>query len=144
MDSKKQKIVTDPLRSRIMRSVKGSNTLPERKIRMALHRAGFRYRLHVGDLPGKPDIVLPKHRTIIFVHGCFWHRHLRCSRTTTPKHNADFWQSKFTANLERDRRNVQALKRLGWRVYILWECITADEKKLAAFVRRLERTLKIR
>ena len=138
------KIATDPLRSRIMRNVKGSDTLPERKARTALHGAGFRYRLHVSSLPGKPDIVLPKHRTIIFVHGCFWHRHIGCPRTTTPKRNADFWQEKFASNIERDRRKARELKRLGWRVYTLWECIVADERKLAAFVRRLERTLKLR
>ncbi len=136
------KIETDALRSRIMRNVKGRDTLPERKARTALHRAGFRYRLHVSSLPGKPDIVLPKHRTVIFVHGCFWHRHIGCSRTTAPKRNADFWQDKFAANIKRDRRNARSLKQLGWRVYILWECVVANEKKLASFVRRLERTLK--
>lgn len=105
-----------------MSRVSSKNTKPEMLVRRALHRLGFRYRLHRRDLPGRPDIVLSKYKTVIFVHGCFWHRHLECSRTTTPKTREAFWRSKFEANISRDRKAVEALEQAGWKVLVLWEC----------------------
>ena len=108
-------------RSRTMAKVKSKNTGPEMAVRRLLHRAGHRYRLHRSDLPGKPDLVFPKHRLALFVHGCFWHRH-GCKRSTTPKSNAEYWAEKFRRNKERDQKNRQALERLGWRHRVIWEC----------------------
>lgn len=109
-----------------MSSVKGKNTKPERVVRSLLHRSGFRFRLHRKDLPGCPDIVLPKYKTVIFVHGCFWHRHSGCPRTTTPKTNVDSWEKKFADNVARDERNRTALEELGWKVIVIWECEIKD------------------
>ena len=109
-------------RSRMMAGIRGKDTKPEKAIRSALHSAGFRYRIHAAGLPGKPDIVLPKYKAVIFVHGCFWHRHLDCWWSTTPSSNAAFWVKKFALNAARDNRNVLDLKNLGWRVAIVWEC----------------------
>lgn len=109
-------------RSEIMRSVKSKNTTPELLIRSMLHRLGFRFRLHRKDLPGSPDVVLPRYRTVIFVHGCFWHRHPGCRLTTTPKSRQSYWLPKFQGNVERDRRNIEALQKLGWQVIVVWEC----------------------
>lgn len=105
-----------------MSKVKGKNTKPEMIVRSFLHKLGYRFRLHRKDLPGNPDIVLPKYKTVIFVHGCFWHRHQGCKRCTTPSTNTEFWEEKFRDNVERDRRNEQALKAKGWKVITLWEC----------------------
>ena len=91
-------------------------------MRSFLHRNGFRFRLHVKDLPGKPDIVLPKYKTVIEVRGCFWHRHSGCKIATNPSTNADFWQKKFAANVARDYRTEQELKSQGWNVIVIWEC----------------------
>lgn len=107
-----------------MRSVKRAHTKPEILVRRSLHKLGFRFRLHSRQLPGTPDIVLPRYRTVIFVHGCFWHRHQYCRYTTTPKTNQDYWLPKFATNLERDARNVEALQELGWRVIVVWGCET--------------------
>lgn len=115
--------IVDPhIRSRMMRSIGPKNTKPERVLRSFLHRAGFRFRLHAHDLPGKPDLVLPMYRTVIFVHGCFWHRHDGCSAAVMPSSNASFWRTKFAANQRRDRAQIAALRASGWRVGILWEC----------------------
>ena len=105
-----------------MRAVRGRDTKPELALRRALHSRGLRYRIHVGDLPGKPDIVFPRWRVALFVHGCFWHRHAGCVRATTPTSNADYWARKFDQNVERDRRNVDALLEENWRVCVVWEC----------------------
>lgn len=105
-----------------MSQIKGRNTGPELRLRSLLHRAGFRFRLHAKDLPGKPDFVLPKYRTAIFVHGCFWHRHEGCRNATTPSTRTKFWQAKFDGNVERDRRNSAALEAAGWTVITVWEC----------------------
>lgn len=105
-----------------MRSVTGKNTAPEITVRKAAYRLGLRFRLHGRNLPGRPDLVLPKWRTVIFVNGCFWHRHPTCRRTTIPKSNVHFWIEKFRANVERDERNYAHLAALGWRVVVLWEC----------------------
>lgn len=113
-------------RSWNMSRIRGRNTAPEKQVRSALHRAGYRFRLHRQDLPGRPDIVLPKHHTVIFVHGCFWHRHKNCRFAYTPKSRVRFWQDKFQSNVERDRRNVRALRALGWRIMTVWECEAAS------------------
>lgn len=115
-------IVTPKVRSRMMRGIKGKNTKPEIQLRKHLFKVGFRYRLHSKDLPGKPDIVLPKWNAAIFVHGCFWHRHAGCSLATTPSTRTEFWKQKFDANVERDSRNKENLIDAGWRVATVWEC----------------------
>jgi DNA mismatch endonuclease (patch repair protein) len=119
-----------------MRAVRRSDTGPELVVRKLLHAAGFRFRKQRRDLPGTPDIVLPKHRTVIFVHGCFWHRHPECRLATTPKTRVDFWTDKFERNVERDRANVDALRAAGWRVLVVWECETRDPAKLGERLRR--------
>lgn len=105
-----------------MAGIRGRNTRPEMRLRGALHALGLRYRLHARKLPGRPDLVFPRFRAVVFVHGCFWHRHAGCRLTTTPATNAVFWQTKFDGNVERDARNVAALKAAGWRVAVVWEC----------------------
>lgn len=105
-----------------MSRVRAKDTTPELRVRKAAHALGLRFRLHRKDLPGSPDLVFPRHRTAIFVHGCFWHRHAGCSKASMPKTRADFWQTKFDANVERDARAIESLERLGWRVAIIWEC----------------------
>lgn len=116
------RVPTTPQRSRMMSSIRGKNTWPERTLRSLLFARGFRYRLHVGKLPGSPDLVFPKHRAAVFVHGCFWHRHEGCRYTTSPRTNEEFWQHKFLGNVDRDRKNVEKLRALGWRVATVWEC----------------------
>jgi DNA mismatch endonuclease, patch repair protein len=123
-------------RSRVMRQVKSSNTKPEMRVRRALHAMGYRFRLHRADLPGKPDIVLPRHRTVILVHGCFWHQHEGCTRAERPTSNAAYWQRKLTRNVERDSVNLDALQQAGWRVVTLWECEIDATKDLSALLRR--------
>lgn len=115
-------IVTREQRSRMMSGIKGKNTRPELMLRSALHAQGFRFRLQRKDLPGKPDIVLPKYKTLIFVHGCFWHRHPGCKYAYTPKSNVEFWINKLEGNVRRDRLNEKKLEDMGWRVLIVWEC----------------------
>ena len=112
-------------RSEIMAKVHSTNTTPEIRVRKLLHNMGFRYRLHLRDLPGNPDIVLPKYKTVIFIHGCFWHGCPTCRRARIrPVANADYWENKLNRTLERDKSNVAALERMGWRVMIIWECET--------------------
>lgn len=121
--------VTVSQRSAIMSKVQSKDTLPEMKVRKALHKMGVRYRLHQKDLPGRPDIVMRSRKQIIFVHGCFWHRH-GCRKSTSPKSNVEFWLSKFERNVERDRRNVEELKAQGWKVDIIWQCETSQPESL--------------
>lgn len=116
-------------RSRIMRSVGTRNTGPELTVRRMLHAAGYRFRLHRRDLPGRPDIVLARHRTAIFVHGCYWHAH-GCSKGQPPKSKLDYWQPKLDANVSRDRLNVEKLEQLGWRVMVIWQCELKDIEAL--------------
>ena len=118
--------VTTEKRSEIMRAVRGKDTGPEMVVRSAAHRLGLRFRLHASQLPGRPDMVLRKWKTVIFINGCYWHRHRGCRKTTTPKSNAEFWNAKFLRNQQRDRRNYRELKDLGWRVIVLWECEVAS------------------
>jgi DNA mismatch endonuclease, patch repair protein len=105
-----------------MRGIRARNTRPEMRLRSALHRLGFRFRLHARELPGKPDLILRKHRAVVLVHGCFWHRHTGCRLASIPASNAEFWVEKFTRNVERDRQVMKMLVAAGWRVAIVWEC----------------------
>jgi DNA mismatch endonuclease (patch repair protein) len=116
-------VVTREVRSRMMAAVPQTDTKPEIVVRQIIHSLGYRFRLHRKDLPGRPDVVLPRLGKVIFVHGCFWHRH-GCRKTTTPKSNAHFWMTKFAENKARDRRVIRKLKRLGWTALIVWECQT--------------------
>ncbi|WP_224199552.1 very short patch repair endonuclease [Pacificimonas aurantium] len=109
-------------RSRMMASIRGKDTKPELTLRRALHRRGLRYRLHWKKLPGRPDLVFPRFRAALFVHGCFWHQHEGCRFATTPATRTEFWQAKFDANVERDRRNQCDLANSGWKVGVVWEC----------------------
>ncbi|WP_183293698.1 very short patch repair endonuclease [Cupriavidus alkaliphilus] len=117
-------------RSKRMAKVRSKNTKPELRTRSCLHRLGFRFRLHVANLTGKPDITLPRWQVAIFVHGCFWHRHKGCQYTTTPQTNSAFWEEKFKSNLERDRRVIADLVAQGWDVIVVWECQTKTEASL--------------
>lgn len=123
-------------RRRIMRSVRNRNTKPERIVRSALHRAGFRFRLHRADLPGTPDIVLPKYRTVVFVHGCLWHGHA-CPRGKLPAKNHDFWADKVARNRARDAAAQKALGDLGWRVVVVWSCQVSSAERLGSTTREL-------
>ena len=115
-------IVDPKTRSRMMSGIRGRHTKPEMLVRSGLHGLGFRFRLHDRKLPGSPDLILKRFSAVVFVHGCFWHRHEGCRYTSTPKTRADFWRRKFAANVSRDRLAQEALNRMGWRVFIVWEC----------------------
>jgi DNA mismatch endonuclease (patch repair protein) len=115
-------IVSQKKRSSMMAAVRRQHTKPELNLRIALHRAGLRYRLHRRDLPGTPDVVFVRSRVAIFVQGCFWHRHSGCPRTTTPATRVEFWLDKFAKNVARDCRVQSSLKAAGWRVFVVWEC----------------------
>lgn len=123
-------------RSYNMSRIKGRDTRPELRVRSACHRLGLRFRLYRKGLPGKPDLVFPKHRTVIFVHGCYWHSHDCSKGRVAPKTNAEFWQSKRMATVDRDESRARDLRYLGWRVLIYWECETVDPKSLATKIRR--------
>ena len=129
-------VVDKATRSRMMSGIRGKNTTPELIVRKFLFAARFRYRLHRRDLPGSPDIVLPKYNTVILVHGCFWHRHKGCRYATTPSTNADFWSEKFNGNVARDARVSRALGSLGWNVIRIWEC-QINERRLRTIVTAL-------
>ena len=113
-------------RSRNMSAIKSKNTKPEIKVRKVLHSMGYRFRLHSKDLPSSPDIVLPKYKTVIFVHGCFWHRHENCKYASTPKTRKEFWNKKFTENKKRDSEIQEKIKILDWRSVVIWECETKN------------------
>lgn len=121
--------LTPEERSRRMARIKSSHTKPEVALRKALHGLGLRYRLDGGKLPGKPDLVFPRHKAIVFVHGCFWHHHLNCKAAAVPKSNTDFWIDKFSKNVARDERVISSLKNLGWRVFVVWECEVSSQRK---------------
>lgn len=125
------------MRSWNMGRIRSKNTKPEKLVRSLLHGMGYRFRLHKKDLPGKPDIVLPKYRTVLLVHGCFWHRHPGCKYSYTPKTRKKFWETKFEKNVERDRTNIDALKKLGWNVEIIWECQTHNLEYLTERINKL-------
>ena len=125
--------LTKERRSWNMGRIRGRDTKPEMVVRSLLHWMGYRFRLHGRKLPGRPDIVLPKHKTVIFVHGCFWHRHRQCKNCTTPTNRRVFWVTKLEGNAERDRKHLRSLRKLGWRVLVVWEC----ETERNGFARRL-------
>lgn len=127
-------------RSWNMSRIRSKNTKPEIMVRSILHRMGYRFRLHRKDLPGKPDIVLPKYKTVIFVHGCFWHHHKGCRRGNIPKSNTDYWIPKIEKNKKRDRKHRAALRKLGWNVLTVWECEVNSIEKLS---KKLYRKMRI-
>jgi DNA mismatch endonuclease (patch repair protein) len=122
-------------RSQIMRQVHSKDTRPELTVRRLVHGMGYRYRLHSKNLPGCPDLMLTAHKKAIFVHGCFWHRH-ECPSATLPKSNRDYWERKQNRNAARDKENIRALRGLGWKVLIIWECEIKDVKRLQRQVQR--------
>jgi DNA mismatch endonuclease, patch repair protein len=122
-------ILTKEKRSWNMSRIRCKDTKPEKIVRSVLHKNGFRFRLNRKDLPGKPDIVLPKYQTVIFVHGCFWHRHPQCRFAYNPKSRVKFWQNKFNENIERDRFVKKELRKMGWKVIVVWECELKNDKK---------------
>lgn len=128
--------LTPERRSWNMSRIRGKDTRPEIIVRSLLHRLGYRFRLNRKDIPGKPDIVLPKHQTAIYVHGCYWHRHQGCHLAYTPKSNLDFWGKKFARNVERDLEVRESLKGTGWKQLVIWECETRNEIELAARLTR--------
>jgi DNA mismatch endonuclease (patch repair protein) len=123
-------IVSKEARLRIMASIRSKNTKPERVVRSMLRRMGFCFRLHRADLPGRPDIVLPKHRKVIFVHGCFWHQHRSCPLASSPGTNIEYWKPKLAGNVQRDMRNRRRLRKLGWASLAVWECQMRDAERL--------------
>ena len=133
----------DPLskveRSAMMSRVRSKNTKPELAVRSILHRMGYRFRLHRKDLPGCPDIVLPKYKTVIFVHGCFWHQHPGCKYAYNPKSRKTFWQKKFRQNVEQGKKVRKKLTRLGWKVIVIWECELIDTNMVIRIIRKLQR-----
>lgn len=122
--------LTKEQRRYCMSRVRGKDTSPEILVRRLLHRMGYRFRLHVGNLPGRPDIVLPRHRKIVFVHGCFWHGHRGCARAKRPSTNVEFWDQKIDGNIRRDRRTRTALQASGWKSLVVWQCQTKNLEKL--------------
>ncbi len=125
-------------RSWNMSRIRSKNTKPEIVVRSHLHRQGYRFCLHKKDLPGKPDIVLPKYKTVIEVRGCYWHRHKGCKESTTPKSNTEFWLTKFQSNVERDKKNDKLLKELGWNLIIIWECEVKNGKYIDIINKKLK------
>ena len=130
-------IVDKTTRSRMMAGIGGKNSKPEMTLRRALHAKGLRYRLHADHLPGKPDLLFPQFKAVVFVHGCFWHRHAGCRYATEPRTRACFWKAKFSANVARDRRVARLLAESGWRVATVWECALRDADAVAATSRRV-------
>lgn len=130
-------VVDSATRSRMMSGIQGKNTKPELLVRKYLHSRGLRFRLHAKELPGKPDLVFPKYKVVVFVHGCFWHRHPRCKFAVVPASNVEFWKQKLDSNRERDQRNNRSLKAYGWRVLTVWEC-QLDERHLARLVGKIK------
>lgn len=134
--------LTPAQRSERMSRIKSRDTKPELVLRSAMHRKGFRFRVNDTRLPGKPDIVFPKYRAAVFVHGCFWHRHPGCSVATTPKSNTAFWMEKFDRNVARDARSKEALEASGWRVFTVWECDLKSSVKIAQAAQELAEKLR--
>ena len=119
-----------------MRAVRSTNTSPEIRVRRIAHKLGYRFRLHRPDLPGKPDLAFPGKRKAVFVNGCFWHQHQGCRRATVPQTNTDFWNKKLAGNVARDLAQVLALRKLGWKLLVIWECETKSESVLAGHLKR--------
>jgi DNA mismatch endonuclease (patch repair protein) len=135
-------IVSKEKRASMMAAVRQKNTRPEILLRQALHRSGLRFRLHRRDLPGTPDIVFPARRAVIFVHGCFWHRHAGCRRATLPATKTEFWIDKFSKNVERDLKAQTALKKMGWKVIIVWECQLLTSEGARSLAKSFSRILR--
>ena len=131
--------LTQEARSALMARIRSRHTKPELRVRSIAHRLGFRFSLHRGDLPGSPDLVFPKFGAIIFVHGCFWHRHRKCGMESVPKTRTPYWMEKFRRNVERDAAARRRLRRLGWRVLTIWECEIRDESKTGRKIGRFLR-----
>lgn len=127
------------VRSRIMSKIRSKDTTPEKTVRSYLHRKGFRFLLHRKDLPGNPDLVFPKYMTVVFIHGCFWHQHpdKNCPHTGIPLSNKKYWEPKLKRTTERDKKNLEAIKKAGWRVDVVWECEISEERlqRLSAFIK---------
>ena len=134
-------IVDSQTRSRMMAGIRGKDTKPELALRRSMHALGFRYRLHAKGIPGKPDLVLPKYKAVIFVHGCFWHRHEGCRFATTPVTRSKFWQAKFGSNVARDSAVREVLRAEGWRVATIWECALRKPERVSAATDRLSEWL---
>lgn len=128
--------LTPAQRSERMSRIRGKDTGPELAVRRLIHSMGYRYRLGAKDLPGRPDIVFRTRRCVVFVHGCFWHRHQGCTLARLPKSRLDFWREKLEGNAARDKRNLELLAQNGWRTLVVWECELKDMKQVAARVRR--------
>lgn len=131
-------IVDRETRSRMMSGIRAKNTKPELLVRKYLHAKGLRFRLHVKELPGKPDLVFPKYKTVVFVHGCFWHHHPKCKFAYIPKSNTAFWIEKLQGNRKRDAKRVAELKKLGWKSLVVWEC-SLDDKSLNDLARAIRK-----
>jgi DNA mismatch endonuclease (patch repair protein) len=123
-------------RSAVMARVRGKDTAPEKAVRSLLHRLGYRFRLHRTDLPGTPDITLPGRRAVILVHGCFWHQHMGCKHAARPASNREYWDTKLNSNMARDTTNIRSLKKLGWKVLVVWECRVNKPDRLSAWLTR--------
>lgn len=134
-------VLTPDQRRRAMKSVKSADTAPELIVRKLLFREGFRFRLHSKNLPGKPDIVLPRYKTVIFVNGCFWHQHPGCNRATRPSSRLEYWQPKLDRNVERDSQQQLELEALGWKVIVVWECQTKSPSALRETLRQSIETI---
>lgn len=124
-------------RSWNMSRIRSKNTQPERIVRSLLFKMGYRFRLHCKNLPGCPDIVLPRYKTVIFVHGCYWHRHTDCALAYTPKSRVEFWNDKFAQNVQRDPKHKNLLGEMGWRVVVIWECEVSDSSLLLRRIKSL-------
>lgn len=123
-------------RSQIMSRIRGYDTKPELTVRSIVHQMGYRFRLYGGDLPGNPDIVLPRHKKVIFVHGCFWHGHKDCARSKRPGTHVSFWQNKLDKNIERDKKQQKELKKLGWQYLVVWQCEVNRTKRIHNKIKR--------
>jgi len=134
-------VVDSATRSRMMAGIQSKNTKPELLVRRYLHGRGLRFRLHAKELPGKPDLVFPKYKAVVFVHGCFWHRHSGCKFAVVPASNVEFWKQKLDSNRERDQRNNRRLKVLGWKVLTVWEC-QLDEQHLVCLAGKIKAKVK--
>jgi DNA mismatch endonuclease, patch repair protein len=130
-------VLTPEQRRKNMSAIRGKDTNPERAVRSTMHRLGFRFRLNAPGLPGRPDIVLPRYRTVVFVHGCFWHRHPGCRFATMPASRREFWERKFEENVERDHRAQQKLRDAGWVVFVIWECQINNTQPLVEHLERM-------
>ena len=131
-------VFTPRKRSQIMSRITSKDTSPETLVRSALHKAGYRYGLHVSDLPGKPDVVLRKYKTVIFINGCFWHQHKGCKRSSVPKTSQEYWIPKLERNVEKQKIDLKELKKLGWKVLIIWECEAKSDIKLLRKISKIK------